>query len=144
MLKKSHFHLQENVLKLTPDITKNHKSQIVTIPNELMPYLESLQIDTINETHYVFSTKFMPGKMLKDSRYSGKKWSKLRAALKLPKEIQFYSLKDTGIKAMIDDGFNLDKVRDQARHSSLEVTNKYALNNNEKADEEVINRTGKF
>jgi len=86
----------------------------------------------------------MPGKLLKDSRYSGKKWDKLRTVLNLPKEIQFYSLKDTGIQAMIDDGFDLLQVRDQARHSSLEVTNKYALNNNEKADDDVVKNTGKF
>jgi len=39
--------------------------------------------------------------------------------------IHFYSWKDTGVLNMIERGFDIRKIQNQLRHSSLEVTQKY-------------------
>ena len=56
------------------------------------------------------------------SRY----WSKtIRPNCGFGMDLQFYSLKDTGITNMIADGISPVYVQGQADHSSLSVTEKY-------------------
>ncbi len=46
--------------------------------------------------------------------------------MKLKKELQFYSLRDSGIIEKIRNGLDLITVMQLADHSSLEITNTYA------------------
>lgn len=46
-------------------------------------------------------------------------------ALKFPKEYKFYSLKDSGITDMLRSGLDPLSVKEQARHSSLQITDAY-------------------
>lgn len=136
--------IDKQIIELPSEITKTGKHRMVTIPNELIIYLKNLKLDQINEKMYIFSTRFKPGKILKDSRYVGKRWTRLRKELNLPKTLQFYSLKDTGIVQMIRDGVSLEMVRDQAGHHSLEVTNKYVKIANAGAEEDIKVKSRKF
>ncbi len=52
------------------------------------------------------------------------KWLQVRKALNLPDSYQLYSLKDSGITKMIN-LLNVSEVRDQARHSSIAITDVY-------------------
>ena len=65
-------------------------------------------------------------------------WDKVRKKYGFRKEVQFYSLKDTGITDMLNAGVPAIKVRDQARHSDLRITEIYTARNNS-ADEVVKN-----
>ena len=60
-----------------------------------------------------------------DPRVIAKYWEKLRREVGMPQEMQFYSLRDSGIVQMIHDNIPIDEIRDQADHSSLEITNIY-------------------
>jgi len=144
LLKPGMIDLKLHLIILPPEITKNGKTRTVTIPDELKKYLLKLSLDEIDLRYYIFSTYFKPGKVLKDSRYVGKRWTKLRKEINLPKNVQFYSLKDTGIIQMLRDGISPELVRDQAGHSSLEITNKYVKFVNNVADSQIKNKTGKF
>jgi hypothetical protein len=61
----------------------------------------------------------------------------MRDAIKIPKEMQFYSLRDSGKVQMIHDNIPIDEIRDQANHSSLEITNIYTKHANGKASEDI-------
>ena len=56
--------------------------------------------------------------------YHTARWARMRKRLNLPKEYQFYSLKDSGIRDLANSA-GIVIARDQARHSSVAVTNKY-------------------
>ena len=58
-------------------------------------------------------------------KYFCDRWKRVAKALGFPSEYKFYSLKDTGITDMIRSGEDLLAVRDQARHSSLQMTDLY-------------------
>lgn len=60
-----------------------------------------------------------------DPKHFRDHWDNLRKPLKLRKEWKFYSLKDTGITAMLKAKMPAIDVRDQARHSSLAITEIY-------------------
>ena len=65
-------------------------------------------------------------------------WDKIKEKYNFRKEVQFYSLKDTGITDMLNAGVPAIKVRDQARHSDLKITEVYTTRN-KFADEVVKN-----
>ncbi|WGU70334.1 hypothetical protein QIU18_12990 [Capnocytophaga canimorsus] len=52
------------------------------------------------------------------------------------KEVQFYSLKDTGITDLLNSGIPAVKVQTQARHSDLKVTEHY-ISRSKFADETI-------
>jgi len=143
-LKPEMFLLSKNLIILPPEICKDDTQRVLTIPEFMFPSILKLRLDLIPANNYIFSTGFKPGKLLKDSRYSGKRWTRLRNEIDIPKEMQLYSLKDTGIIQMIDSGIDLKTIRDQAGHSSLEVTNKYTKFANQKADKQILDKTVEF
>lgn len=57
--------------------------------------------------------------------------------MRLPDEIQFYSLKDTGITNMIDSGVPVSFVKQQADHSDLSMTGTYLGKNLKRANEKL-------
>lgn len=144
LLKPENIRLDDKIIFLTADMTKDKDDRIVSISSELMNYLKALKIETISKEDYIFSSNFKPGKKLIDSRNIGREWTKLRDALKFPKEYQFYSLKDSGIVQMLMDGISPIEVRNQAGHSSLEQTNEYAKYANPAGSEQIKTKASDF
>ena len=56
-------------------------------------------------------------------------WDRLRKKLDFKKEYQFYSLKDTGITDLFLAGLPSLKIRNQARHSTVQITELYTPRN---------------
>jgi len=143
-LKSEYFNLEKRTIYLPYDITKNKKERIVTLTDELFECLHKINIQTIEKGLYVFSTGWKPGKKLQNTRYIGKVWEIIRRDLNLPPEYQFYSLKDSGIVQKLRDGIPGIEVRNQAGHSSLTMTEKYAKYANPNGSEEIKNKSSKF
>ena len=118
-------------------IAKNGKDRIATIPDVLKNYMLKLNIDQYDKNLYLFTKGWKPGKIHIDSREISRKWDNIRSAIKIPKEMQFYSLRDSGITQMIKNNISLEQIRDQADHSSLEITNIYTKHGNGKASEDI-------
>ena len=144
LLKPENIRLDDKIIFLTADMTKDKDDRIVSISGELMKSLETLHIESIPKDNFIFSTGFKPGKTLIDSRRVGKEWSKLRTSLRFPDEYQFYSLKDSGIVQMLMDGISPIEVRNQAGHSSLEQTNEYAKYANPTGSEQIKTKASDF
>lgn len=126
-LKVSDVDLNNNVFYISGEQSKNKTAATVTIPNKLKELLELyLQGVDINDCNtYLFDCNFNPGiEKLTPSKINHR-WTKYRKKMKLGKEFKFYSLKDTGITDLLIAGVPSIKVRDQARHSSLKITELY-------------------
>jgi integrase len=143
-LKPEYFKLDKRIIVLPPEITKDDDDRIVSISNDLLKYLENLNIEKINKSYYIFSEYFKPGTKLINSRDTGREWSNMRKELNFPDKYQFYSLKDTGIVQMLLDGIPAIEVRNQAGHSSLEQTNEYAIYANPTGSEQIKNKATDF
>lgn len=105
-----------------------------------------LELEVFNNPsrYYLFSDNFKPGKEHKYSKQFTDFWAlKVRKDLKFPLKYQFYSLKDTGITEMLRK-YDTLTVRDQARHSSIEMTNKYTPHDIQTANRLIINHEGAF
>lgn len=120
--------LDNQLIRISADIAKNEKDSTRTIPDSMMKYVRKLNLS--NPGHYLFGDHprfdFSPGARKVSSRKFASYWSSVvRPALGFPMELQFYSLKDTGITNMVNSGVPLTSVQQQADHSSLEITSIY-------------------
>jgi integrase len=130
-LKKSSFDLKRHLIFISEDYTKNDKNSYRVIPKVLDKYLTVLELSKMNNTDFVFSTTktFLPGKKKLDSREVARYWANhVRPFCKFGIDLQFYSLKDTGITNLMSNGISSIYGQGQADHSSLEITEKYAHN----------------
>ncbi len=135
----------KRTLILHGEHTKNGHDAVLTIPNHVMDLLKELNTFSFPPDYYLFSDKFLPGLNKVPRQKFAQYWKeKLKVALKLDKTYKFYSLKDTGITNMIKANTDLLTVRDQARHSSVKVTNIYTPQENLKANSTLIGYEGVF
>jgi integrase len=124
-IKVSHVNMSANYIMIDGNDSKNKKTETITIPNPLKILLEQ-HLQKANRNDYLFSkNEFKPGpEKLKPKKISDT-WNKIRQKLNLGLEFQFYSLKDTGITDMLKSGIPMIKVRDQARHHDMKITELY-------------------
>ena len=66
----------------------------------------------------------------------------MRRALGFSERYKFYSLKDTGITNMLKANADILSVRDQARHSSILITDIYTPKDIKAANEYIMNYKG--
>lgn len=113
-------------ITLMGDQTKNHDSVTITMPQKVARLMIDLDIFSAHGSCYLFSDGFRPGEKQHSEKHFRDYWAKhLRKDLKFSSKYVYYSLKDTGITNMLRKGVDPISVRDQARHSSLAITNTY-------------------
>lgn len=138
------FNLNKQTIFISGKISKNKKSAVVTLPARVIRLMIDLNIFKYPNDYYLFSDNFAPGQKRKSEKAFRDFWDKkIRKALNFPSSYKFYSLKDTGITAMLRCCDTLT-VRDQARHSSILMTNTYTPQDIQKANELLLNYEGNF
>lgn len=125
LLRCADIDLAHQVIHVKQDVAKNDKDSYRTIPDDLLPFLRRLDLSCPD--WYVFGqhehSDFRPGPVKMCSRKISQWWNlHVRTACKFGMDIQFYSLKDTGITNMIGEGTAINLVQQQADHSSLAMT----------------------
>jgi integrase len=105
-------------------VSKNRKNGRVPLHDKIVKLMLELEVFSHSGSSYLFGKQFIPSEERARSDIFRNRFAKLREELGFPPYYMFYSLKDTGI---IDHGEKLGVIsaRDQARHSSVEVTNLY-------------------
>ena len=140
LLKCEDVDLKNQIIRVDDGIAKNDNTSFRTIPDAMMPFMKDLDL-TVGK-HYLFAGgkgyDFIPGSQKMCSRKIAKYWDDhIREACNFPMEVQFYSLKDSGMTNMADSGVPITFVKQQADHSSLAVTSIYLSQNKAKANEEL-------
>lgn len=128
-LKVKDVNLSNGFITILGKNAKNKKTENVTIPNSLIPLLET-HLEKAEPEHFLFSKdNFKPGKFNIHPKKISDEWAKFRKAYKIENKYQWYSLKDTGITDLLNSGVPSIKVRDQARHHALKMTETYTQRN---------------
>lgn len=113
------------LLRIPPDVSKNHCERIIALGYDVMRYFQELiELDCASD-FYIFSTDFKPGSRLYTTKNLFEVWKKMREDLSMPNTYHFYSLKDTGITEMLESGMPSKFVKDLAGHHSLAMTERY-------------------
>ena len=107
------------------DKTKNGNYRYAFLSDELCMLLSPL-LKCAKPDDYLLSQGYLPGKCSMDSKRYRKHWDIMRKDLKLPQEMQLYSLRDTGINNMLKAGIDPLTVMQAADHHDLSMTTRYA------------------
>ena len=125
MLRIRDIDFDSGLLRIPPEVSKNHTERIIALGHDVMKYFQELQKGEYNADNYIFSTHFKPGDRLYTTKNMFATWQKMRENLSLPDSYHFYSLKDTGITEMLESGMPSKFVKDLAGHHSLSMTERY-------------------
>lgn len=142
-LKVGDFSISKKTLHLHGDNTKNHHDAILTLPDHVLKLMIELHIFDAPGSYYLFSDGFAPGKDRKSEKAFRDYWLRyVCKALQLSERYKFYSLKDTGITNMLRANTDILTVRDQARHSSILITDIYTPKDIKEANKLILNYHG--
>lgn len=123
--------------------SKNHREEPVALNDNILKLMVELEIFKFPNDFYLFGKGFIPSAVRADERIFREKWSEIRDELGFSYSKKFYSLKDTGIIDLIA-AEGAVNARDQARHSSIAVTNQYARGGGKHVHEETKHFKGKL
>ena len=124
-LRISDFNIKEQTIFISGRFSKNAKDATVTLPKKIILQMVDLGVFESPSNYFLFSKLFRPGKERVSEKQFSDYWTHvIRKKLGWGLEYKFYSLKDTGITAMLRK-HDVLTVRDQARHSSIDITNIY-------------------
>ena len=142
-LKIGDFNIKKKTLFLHGANTKNHNDALLTMPDHVMKLMIDLHVFNSPGNYYLFSDDFAPGPKRKSEKCFRDYWGReLRKNLNLTDRYKFYSLKDTGITNMLRANTDILTVRDQARHSSILVTDIYTPKDIQEANKLLLNYKG--
>jgi integrase len=139
--------LKKQVITVKGSVAKNGNERNAPIPDVMIDLIKELigEVYVPRKNWYLFSDSgFKPGPKRRDSREIARYWSDLRTTLRLKKEIQFYSLRDSGIIQMLRDGRSPKVVMETADHSSIEMTNNYVKVARKESNRDIINKSSAF
>ena len=142
-LKVKHINLNKNYITIPAEISKNRKNENVTIPNAYMKILAEHLQDANNNDFWFSDNDFKAGEKQLNPKKISDTWERIRKQKGISAEYQFYSLKDTGITDLLNSGIPALKVRDQARHYDLKITEGYTARNIN-CDDAVKNSSNDF
>ncbi len=132
--------VKSGTLRLHADNSKNKKDAVITLPDKVLKLMIDLNVLSYPVGHYLFGANFYPGVEFRDGKQFRDYWTRtLRPELELPASYKFYSLKDTGVTTMLRARIDNISVRDQARHSSILITDIYTPHDIEEANPIIRN-----
>lgn len=107
-------------------MSKNHYSRVVGITAEIEELMHDLHFDVLPQDDYICGKDLVPNNVPARPALYSKTWVEMRKKLNLPESMQLYSLKDTGITNMLENGVPAIDVMKQAGHHDLAMTSRYA------------------
>lgn len=142
-LKIEDFSLKNKTLLIHGDVAKNWQDAVVTLPVHVIELMLDLDVFRSPGSWYLFSAGFRPGSEFRSEKFFRDYWTRvLRKELKFSDRYKFYSLKDTGITNMLRANTDVLSVRDQARHSSILITDIYTPKDIKQANELLVKYRG--
>lgn len=124
-------------------VSKNKRDGYVALNRMLLRMMIQLGTFQYPGEYYLFSNGFKPGNTRRGPDVFNKRWKVMRKALRWPETLQFYSLKDSGIRDLAN-AEGIVTARDQARHSDVATTNKYLTHSGIPVHPEVKSFEGAF
>ncbi len=139
-VKVNQLNFAEHCIEMHCTQTKNGKAHNSRMDKDLEALLRE-HIKGADPDDYVFGAgTWLPGKTPSASHSYTIIWDRMRDALKLPKEYQLYSLRDSGINNLLRAGAKDLDVVQIVGHSDLAMTFRYANH----VDKDLINRINKI
>ena len=143
-LKVENLSFSEMQIRIPKNVAKNGHERLVPLSKEILLDFLDIGVQNANMTDYIFGEHFQSCSKRMSDGTMPKHWSKLREALNIPKKMQMYSFRDTGMTEMIKGGIDPLSVKQLADHSSLSMTAVYTKHVDPNLREIIVTKTPKF
>lgn len=130
-------------IQATDGKSKTRSARKVPIPNALLPYLESMELEKAQPNDYIFSTDFKYGPLRKKRDYATKWWKKL-VIDGLGLAVKLYSFKGKGGEAKRKAGIEAGTVSGQFGHANMNMTKIYLHGEQDRMNQEIREKTPNF
>ena len=135
-LKVKNINLEKRYIEVPPEVAKNRTHRRALIADEFYKELEPY-IKKYPSEFYICSSGFKPGKNhIYPTKIAGH-FREIADRIGLPKDIYFYSLKDTCAERMMEAGYSAQDIRDLFGHSSIAITDNYLKRRNPYQNEKL-------
>lgn len=128
-LKIGSIDLERQEIRVPCTISKNRKTEIVSIPNQLHNVLKSLGVDKMPSDLYLFSDNGNPGTKMVGKNTFCNHFVRIRKKLGLPSTYKLYSFKHSGGVELVNAGVDTWQLQRHFRHKSIETTENYIRKN---------------
>lgn len=138
LIQLKHIDIKQKTIMIPGENAKTHNLRFAPLSHQTIELLKKLNIEKYPSDFYLFGSndEMVPAKKPRAYSRFRKEWLDMRIALGLPDEMQLYSLRDTGINAMLKAGIDPLSVMQAADHHDLAMTTRYANH----ADPDLINK----
>jgi len=143
-LKVSNLDLERGIIMVPGEAAKNSKVRVVTIPTPFKAYLHQFDWGQYPPNYYLIGKGWEPNKDQLHPKLISSKWKIIRREVGLPMKYQFYSLRDSGIVWMLQQGISPEEVMKQAGHGNLAMTTKYINHSVRGAVDSIRDLSGGF
>lgn len=128
-LKVKNINIDKQYIDVPAEVSKNRKQRRVVIADEFLQELEPY-LKKFPSEYYLCSNDMQPGKnKIYPTRIAGH-FREVADRIGLPKDIYFYSLKDTCAERLMEAGYSPQDIRDLFGHSSIAITDNYLKRRN--------------
>lgn len=144
-LKVADVHLDEHYIVVLADNAKNHHERTAALTPELVEMLRT-HIGDSDGGLYVFSKAdfLKPGRVKENPQFFQKSWARMREKVGIPKEMQLYSLRDSGLTDLLHAGVDQLTVQHHADHSSLAMQDIYTKHRDDGVGKVIWEQSPKF
>lgn len=122
-----HIDFNNRCIIMPPEITKTGFRRVIALTDELWTLFVQSNVADYPKNFFLLGTNFKPSAKPCQPKKISDTWTRLRTTCQLPKNISFYSLRDSGIIRLIELGMPLNEVAEHADHHDLTITSIYAL-----------------
>lgn len=136
--------LKNKVIHMSGAQTKTGYKRDAVLTDELIMLLADMLAPGYPADYFLIGPGYKPAPKAITSKAYRKTWQKMRETLGLPDSIQLYSLRDTGIVGLFDNGADANTVKGAADHHNLNITSIYCDHVDEKLVEKVREYTPTF
>ena len=132
------------LITVRKEVSKNGKERKTPLTPDLVNDFIKLNLQNYPQNYYVFGENLLPTKKQLSENFMPKFWAKMRDELNLPKEMQQYSLRDSGIFEMLKKGIDPLSVKQLADHHSLSMTTIYSNHADPNLQKIIVENAPKF
>ena len=136
--------LENNVIHLFPEQTKNRAYRSAILSPELVDILTKELANNYPDDYYLISEGYRPGPTPLTTKAYRKSWVQMRKRLELPDTLQLYSLRDSGIMELLDTELSPREVSEVVGHRDFQSMNNYLHHHSQTLIEKMQRNTPKF
>lgn len=136
----------KHYIRIPAENAKNHKERFATITPAIVEMLLPIAMKYSDVNLFLIgkNQELMPDVEPLNESHFQKSWDRMRRATGLPKEMQLYSLRDTGLTDLLHAGIDQLTVRHHADHSSVAMQDVYTNHYDKDLNETIYNKAPKF